>query len=313
MPRDKSRPSDHKIKEAVGSGWDALDKKDKLRPRSWNIDIPKSSTANLIENAKNSYQDIPIKKIQPDPNQPRRIFNQKSILDLAKSISDPDVGLIEPIVVRPLVPAGTYQLIAGERRWRACQSLNHETIKAIILDVTSEQAYKISVIENINRENLNPIERALAFKELLNKNIFKNQTEMANELGITRTVLVKSIRLLERLSDDAVEAYFTHVDFVTEGHLHAVMRAPHAEQKAIIGNIKTKTWTVQQLRDYITLTYFPTQRSNNIHLKEKRDNWFDLDIQVRPNMSKLDIQEVLKTLKNTITKLNKLAKEKETK
>ncbi len=312
MAHDKGHPPDRKIKKAVGTGWDALDKKDKQRPRSWNIDIPQKNTSTLIEEALGSYQDIPIRKIQPDPKQPRRIFNQKSILDLAQSISDPDVGLIEPIVVRPITPAGSYQLIAGERRWRACQSLNHETIKAIILDVTPEQAYKISVIENINRENLNPIERALAFKELLNKNIFKNQTEMANELGITRTVLVKSIRLLERLSEAAVEIYFAHVDFVSEGHLHAVMRAPLAEQKTIIGKIKNETWTVQQLRDYISRTYFPTQRSNNIHLKEKRDDWFDLDIQVRPNMSKLDIQEVLKTLKNTITKLNKLAKEKET-
>ncbi len=316
MPNDKENPTNSKstkpvpTKKAIGAGWDALDKKH-TAPRPWNIGLRGSLGREDKKESQSSYQLIPLSKIHTDPHQPRRVFNQVTISSLAQSISDPDVGLIEPIVVRPISPPGHYQLIAGERRFRACQSLKHETIKSVILDVTDIQAYKISIIENLNRENLNPIEKAVAFKELLNKNIFKNQTEMATELCVTRTSLVKSLRLLERLSAEAIGTYFTHADYITEGHLHAVMRAPHTDQKAIIKKVKAENWSVQQLRDYVTSTYFSTTRSNTVGIKEKRHNWFDLEIHVRPKITKSEIQELLKTLKGTIDKLKKLEKEKE--
>jgi len=308
MKNDSKDSTGLRTKKAVGAGWDSLEKK-KNPPRSWSIGIggPVEGTP-IPGHSDLPFQEIKIEKIVPGPQQPRRVFSQKSLDDLAKSISE--VGLLEPILVRRAEPAGTFELMAGERRLRACKSLKHTTIKAIVMEVSDLVAYKISMTENILREQLNPIEKALAFRDLLSKKIFPSQSEMASQLGISRTNIVKTLRLLERLHEDAIHFYLENYDHLSEGHLHAAMRAPLANQKNVLGKIKAESWSVQQTRQHVTDTFFPSQRSNHVDLKEKRNDWFDLGIHVRPTIKKADLQQVISTLKQTIQKLEALSKTK---
>lgn len=308
MKNDSKDSSGLRTKKAVGAGWDSLEKK-KTPPRSWSIGLGDPKEGSTIPGPTElPFQEIKVEKIVPRPQQPRRVFSQKKLDDLAKSISA--VGLIEPILVRRTEPAGTYELVAGERRLRACKSLKHPTIKAIVMDVPDLIAYKMSVTENIQREQLNPIEKALAFRDLLNKKVFPSQSEMASEFGISRTNIVKTLRLLERLHEEAIHFYLENSDHISEGHLHATMRVPLTNQKNILGKIKAESWSVQQTRQHVADTFFPSQRSNHVDLKEKRHDWFDLGIHVRPTIKKADLQHVIGTLKQTIQKLEVLSKAK---
>jgi len=307
MKRDPKGPPELKTKEALGPGWQSLDRK-KTPVRPWTIGLDQKSPESApVQEQDGAVQQIQIDKIIPDPHQPRRIFSQKTIADLARSIKE--VGLLEPILIRP-TKDGNYSIIAGERRWRACKSLNHVHIKAIVREATTTEAFKLSIVENLIREQLNIIEKALGFKELLNQKIYQNQSLMATDLGISRTSVVKTLRLLERLDEHAINYYLENYDHLTEGHLHAAMRAPVKDQCAVLTRIKDEGWSVQQTRQHVTVTYASSQRSNHFDLKKKRLDWFDLGIRVRPTMNKAEIEELIGTLEQTIQRLETLAKTK---
>ncbi|MCG3117677.1 MAG: ParB/RepB/Spo0J family partition protein [Candidatus Manganitrophus sp. SA1] len=311
MKRNSKDPPDFKTKTAEGPGWQSLErKKQPVRPWTVGVDPPadqKAGPSSQTGTANAFVQVIKIDQIRPDPKQPRRTFSQKAISDLARSIAE--VDLLEPILVRP-DETGGFCIIAGERRWRACKSLKHESIKAIVRETTPTEAFKLSIIENLIREQLNIVEKALGFKELLRQKIYPSQSAMASELGLHRTNIVKTLRLLERLHEEAIGYYLDHYDHLTEGHLHAVMRAPIVEQRTILERVKAESWSVQQTRHFVTTNFFPTQRSNNIALKEKQSDWFDLEVRVRPTMRKPELQALIGTLKQTIHKLEALAKNK---
>ncbi len=141
------------------------------------------------------YQNIPIDLIEPNPYQPRKNFNKDSLNELAESIKQQ--GLLQPIVVRP-DPTDTrkYQIVAGERRWRACQIIHMDLIPAIVLDVTDEDLMLVALVENLQREDLDPIEEAEAIQKALE--ILKvNHEELAKKLGKSRTSVTNSLRLLK--------------------------------------------------------------------------------------------------------------------
>lgn len=109
-------------------------------------------------------KEIAVDKIKIAPRQPRQIFDPEKLAELAESIKE--LGVIQPVVVRPDQDGG-YELIAGERRWRACKMLGHKTIPAVIKDYHDLEATAVALIENIQRENLNPLEEALAYQQLM--------------------------------------------------------------------------------------------------------------------------------------------------
>jgi ParB family chromosome partitioning protein len=136
--------------------------------------------------------EIPVDRVTPNPHQPRRVMNEASIAELAASLKS--TGLIQPIIVRQL-PDG-YQLIAGERRWRAAKLAGLQTIPAIVRDVDAFTQAQMALVENIQREDLNPLDRAESYRALINQ-LGLTQAELAARLGEERSSIANYLRLLE--------------------------------------------------------------------------------------------------------------------
>jgi ParB family chromosome partitioning protein len=139
--------------------------------------------------------DIPLESIVPNPHQPRREFNDASLAELAASLKS--TGMIQPVIVRPDGAGGdTYQLIAGERRWRAAKLAELATLPAIVRDVDGPTQAQMALIENIQREDLNPLDRARAYQTLL-QHLGLTQAELAGRLGEDRSTVTHFLRILE--------------------------------------------------------------------------------------------------------------------
>ena len=135
---------------------------------------------------------LEVSKIRPNPRQPRRAFDEASLTELASSMRNE--GLLQPVVVRPL-PEGRFELIAGERRWRAAQRAGIHQIPAVVRDVPDEKLLELALIENVQREELNPIEEAEAYRILVD-DLQLTQNEVAERVGKQRTTVANALRLL---------------------------------------------------------------------------------------------------------------------
>lgn len=139
---------------------------------------------------------VKLSSISPNPHQPRRAFSDESLQELAASLKS--TGLIQPIIVRDM--GDGYQLIAGERRWRAAKLAGFETVQVIARDVDAYTQAQMALVENIQRENLNPLDRAAAYQVLM-KQLGVTQAELANRLGEDRSSIANHLRLLELAPD----------------------------------------------------------------------------------------------------------------
>lgn len=137
-------------------------------------------------------QTVRLSEIEPNKNQPRQNFDEASIASLAESIRE--YGLIQPILVRP-IETGGYQIVAGERRWRACRMLGMVEVPVIIKELSDFETAQIALIENVQRENLNPIEEATAYKTLM-ENFHMTQETLSKAVGKSRSVIANAVRLL---------------------------------------------------------------------------------------------------------------------
>ena len=158
---------------------------------------------------------IKLTKIEPNTNQARKKFNQESLKELAESIKN--YGVLQPIIVED--KGDFYKIIAGERRWRASKLAGLEEIPCLIRNEDEQKNKEISLIENIQRENLNPIEKALGYKELID-NYNLRQQDLADKLGISRTYVTNTLRILnldKRVIELALDGK------LTEGHCKALM------------------------------------------------------------------------------------------
>lgn len=171
---------------------------------------------NRQDNASRAYLECPIEDIIPNQNQPRKLFDKQAIDELAASIEEK--GILQPLIVRRL-GGGKYELIAGERRLRAAKKLNLEKIPVIIKEVESEETLELALIENIQREDLNPIEEALAYKELLGKYQY-TQDELAKRLGRDRSSVANTLRLLKL--PEGIRAYIISGQ-ISMGHARALL------------------------------------------------------------------------------------------
>ena len=141
----------------------------------------------------NSATMLSINEVEPNRNQPRKNYNQKALEELAKSIEQN--GIIQPILVRPMSD-GSYQLIAGERRWRAARMAGLHEVPVTIREMTDEEASVFALIENLQREDLNPVEEAEGLKSLIETYGF-TQEEAADKVGKSRTAVTNTLRLLK--------------------------------------------------------------------------------------------------------------------
>ena len=180
------------------------------------------------EELRDSLQEISIDAISPNPHQPRTVWDQQELADLAESIKAN--GVVQPIIVRP-AGAG-FELIAGERRLRAAQLASLTTIPALVRQASDEQMLELSLIENIHRTDLNPIERAKAYQNYLNT-FSLTQAEAAERLGENRSVIANYLRLLDL--PDEVKQMLAEAR-LTMGHARAVLALPTDELRRKLAN-----------------------------------------------------------------------------
>jgi ParB family chromosome partitioning protein len=163
----------------------------------------------------------PVEKIAPQAGQPRQHFDEAELADLTESIREH--GIIEPLVVRRLAKdADTYELIAGERRWRAAQRAGLKDVLVVVKDVSPREAFELALVENVQRADLNPIEVAEAFDRLLREHGYSQET-LATKVGKDRTTIVNSLRLLKL--PQQIRSMVIGRE-LTEGHARAILGAP---------------------------------------------------------------------------------------
>ena len=158
---------------------------------------------------------VPISKVEPNREQPRKNFDEDALLELSESIKQ--FGVLQPLLVQD--KKDYYEIIAGERRWRAAKLAGLKKVPVIIKHLTTQEIVEISLIENIQRENLNPIEEAVAYKRLLNEFNLK-QDEIAERVSKSRTAVTNSMRLL-KLNEKVQEMVID--DMLSTGHARALL------------------------------------------------------------------------------------------
>lgn len=170
----------------------------------------------------NKVETLPLREIEPDPGQPRKTFDDETLAELSASIAEH--GLLQPIAVRPK-PSGGYLIVAGERRWRASRMAGLTEVPVIVKDVTDEQAMELALVENLQREDLDPVEEAAGIRELMTR-CDLTQEQAARKLGKSRSALANSLRLLS-LPETVLELLKS--GFITIGHAKVVLGLPTPE------------------------------------------------------------------------------------
>ena len=170
----------------------------------------------------NKVETLPLREIEPDPGQPRKTFDDEALGELAASIAEH--GLIQPIAVRPKA-AGGYLIVAGERRWRACRMAGLTEAPVVVKDVTDEQAMELALVENLQREDLDPVEEAVGIHELMAR-CDLTQEQAARKLGKSRSALANSLRLLN-LPENVLE--LLRSGFINIGHAKVILSLPTPE------------------------------------------------------------------------------------
>jgi ParB family chromosome partitioning protein len=183
---------------------------------------------------------IPVELIKPNPRQPRQEFDEGALLALAESIRER--GVLQPVLVRP-VPGGTYELIAGERRWRAAQLADSETVPAVVRPHDDAESLELALIENMAREDLNPVEEARACA-LLVEELGLTREDVGRRVGRSRVAVSNLLRLLD-LPDDVLD--LLSAGHLTEGHGRALLLASdHDERRRLARSAVQEGWSVRQ-------------------------------------------------------------------
>ncbi len=197
----------------------------------------------LEEGADRQVVELDVLHIRPNPHQPRRFFSDEAIEELAQSIVEH--GLMQPIVVR-WVGDGVYELIAGERRWRASVQAGQPRIRAIVLDADDLQSAQLALIENIQREDLNPIERANGFARLV-KNFSMTQAQIAAKVGISRSSVANLLRLIEL--DEEIQTLIASGE-LSAGHGKALLSCNDPDRRLKLAQQALKDgWNVRLLEN----------------------------------------------------------------
>lgn len=268
-------------KHALGKGLDSLI-------------ANKVGTAPLAENKKSEEKPAEVKvkisKVEPNREQPRKNFDEDALLELAESIKQ--FGVLQPLLVQDR--KDYYEIIAGERRWRAAKIAGLKEVPVIIKKLTEQEMVEISLIENIQRENLNPIEEALAYKRLLNEFSLK-QDEVAERVSKSRTAVTNSMRLL-KLNEKVQQMVID--DMLTTGHARALLGIEDQEKQYVIAQqIFDEKLSVRETEKLVK----KIQKEKDLPEKKKEE----LDEQVA--LAYHDVEEKMKLILGT--KVNIRAKD----
>ena len=171
---------------------------------------------NSVEEINPSVNKLRIMEIEPNHNQPRKDFDEKALSELAESIEQH--GVLQPLVVRPLA-SGSYQLVAGERRWRAARIAGLTEVPVVIKELTDEEVIEIAMIENLQREDLNPLEEALGYRYMMDE-LKITQEQAAEKVGKSRPAVANALRLL-KLPNEVQEMVKNNL--ISPGHARALL------------------------------------------------------------------------------------------
>ena len=204
---------------------------------------------------------VPITQVYPNPDQPRRTFDHKELHDLSKSILSK--GIIQPLIVRPN-PKKTYefQIVAGERRWRAAQIAKLDQVPVVVRKLDDLEVLEIGIIENIQRTDLNPVDEANGFQQLMNK-FGHTQEKLSEALGKSRSYLANSMRLLNL--PDAVQDMLVD-GLLTAGHARALIPASNA--LTLAKQVVSKGLSVRQTEDLVRRGDAPVKKQPVVREKD---------------------------------------------
>lgn len=236
---------------------------------------------------------IPVQEIKTNPNQPRKKFNDQTMQGLVESIKSQ--GVAQPILVRRI--GNHYEVIAGERRFRACVLAGLETIPSIIRNMTDQESFQMALIENLQREDLNPIECATGYLRLIEEYHLTHQ-ELSNLFGKSRSAITNSIRLLnlpEKIQDSIMQGE------ITEGHARTLLSLKdEAEMFKYLDLIKSDQLSVREIEAHVSKSVKDRAQDQKIPIKNERfeslaqelgqQYQLQFHIKGKPNKGKIEIR-----------------------
>jgi ParB family chromosome partitioning protein len=270
---------------------------------SASVASPPSTSPSITPQSLRAVLGIELGRITPNSRQPRRDFDLASIEELAESIRS--AGLLQPVVVRPILgKSGHFELIAGERRWRACRHLGWKEIPAIVTHATDQDAGVWALIENVHRADLNPIERALAMKQLASEFRLTHES-LAERVGLDRSTVTNLLRLAEL---DETTASMVRNGLLSQGHAKALLGVDNLKTRSTLAESAVRgDWSVRALEREVqrlindssnmvprgTESASGRRRSNIEALEKKLSQAMATDVKIqpgrKPNSGKIQI------------------------
>ena len=221
---------------------------------------------NAIDESTGGTVRLGINEIEPNRSQPRKTFDEQALSELAQSIADH--GVIQPLLVRPL-PDGSYQLIAGERRWRASRMAGLSEVPVVIREMSDSEAMELALVENLQREDLNPIEEARGF-QLLMETYALTQEQAAARVGKSRPAVANAMRLLA-LPDDVIA--MVEAGTLSAGHARALLGLPKSEDiLPLAKQVAAKGLSVRETERLVRLCAKDKPAEKRV---KKRDTFYD--------------------------------------
>lgn len=215
-----------------------------------------------------SSQTLRISEIEPNKGQPRNDFDEEAIATLADSIRQH--GLLQPILVRPL-ESGGYQIVAGERRWRACRMAGLDEVPVYIRELTDRETMQVALIENLQRENLNPVEEALGYQDLMNT-YSMTQDEVSKVVGKSRSVVANCLRVLKL--EEPIQEMLRNGE-ITTGHAKALAGIEDSETRLMLAEkCRNDAITVRNLEKLCSQLTKDTDKPLKPQKEIKTDSYF---------------------------------------
>ena len=240
---------------------------------------------------------VNINKVEPNREQPRKNFDEDALLELSESIKQ--FGVLQPLLVQDR--KGYYEIIAGERRWRAAKLAGLKEVPVIIKNLSNQEVVEISLIENIQRENLNPIEEAIAYKRLLTEFNLK-QDEVAERVSKSRTAVTNSMRLLKL--DERVQQMVID-DMISTGHARALLAVKDGDEQYNLDDQEKQYTTAQKIFDE-KLSVRETEKLVKKIQQEKDQPEAKEEVKIDPKMEAIcrDLEEKMKVILGTKVAIN---------
>lgn len=223
---------------------------------------------NSLDDVSTATNKLRIMEIEPNHDQPRKTFDENALSELADSISQH--GVLQPLVVRPM-SNGTYQLVAGERRWRAARIAGLTEVPVIIKELTDEETIEIAMVENLQREDLNPLEEALGYKYMMDE-LDITQEQAAEKVGKSRPTIANALRLL-KLPDEVQEMIKNNL--ISSGHARALLSFKTESEMIAAANLVIKEdLSVRDVENLAKLSKGETPKAP-VKKVEKKDKYFN--------------------------------------